>query len=55
MYGGTGGLTIYVIINKRQGGSHDRVEIKEWARGKFPIVYPRGPMLGLNVYSDKSK
>ena len=55
MYGGTGGLTIYLIINKRQGGSHDLVEIKEWARGKFPIVYPRGPMLGLNVYSDKSK
>ena len=29
MYGGTGGLTIYLIINKRQGGSYDRVEIKE--------------------------
>ena len=29
MYGGTRGLTIYLIINKRQGGSHDRVEIKE--------------------------
>ena len=29
MYGGTEGLTIYLIINKRQGGSHDRVEIKK--------------------------
>ena len=29
MYGGTGGLSIYFIINKRQGGSYDRVEIKE--------------------------
>ena len=28
--GGLGVLrSIYLIINKRQGGSHDRVEIKE--------------------------